>query len=135
RQPPHLGPLWGESVMLQRSSLTGLAVCLAFALAFPPASRNDIPSSAKAILERADHLEVLSLDPNRQGSFHGYRVLKTILVTSADTRKALISAFERAVKENQGEMAACFNPRHGLRATNGEKQEEFVICFQCLQVE
>jgi hypothetical protein len=121
--------------MLQRSSPTCLAVCLSIALALPSASRNAIPAPAKAILERADRLEVLSLDPNLHGSFHGYRVLKTVLVTSPDTRKALVSAFEQAVKENQGEMAMCFNPRHGLRATNGEKQEEFVICFQCLQVE
>ena len=32
-------------------------------------------------------------------------------------------------------MAACFNPRHGIRVTRNEKEADFVICFECAQVE
>ena len=99
-------------------------------------SRNVIPPPAKTILEYADRLELLSLDPreNQNGGFHGFTVLTAVAVTNSETRKTLVLAFERAVTENQGEIAACFNPRHGLRACKGDKQEEFVIWFQCLQV-
>lgn len=114
-------------------------ICLSVMFAFAPESRNEIPAPAKAALEHADHLEVLSLDPAFQveglkGGFHGFRVLKTVVVTNSEASKKLISAFERAVMENQGVMAACFNPRHGLRASKGDKHEDFVICFECLQV-
>ena len=122
--------------MLRLSSLICFRICLSVFLAFPQQSRNVIPPPAKTILEYADRLELLSLDPreNPNSGFHGFTVLKTVAVTNSETRKTLVSAFERAVTENQREIGACFNPRHGLRARKGDKHEEFVICFQCLQV-
>ena len=125
--------------MLRLSSLCFTGILLSIAFAFPPGSRNEIPLQAKIILENADHLEVLSLDPEPHSeksndAFHGYTVLSRVVVTSSDTRKVLVSAFERAVEENDGRVAACFNPRHGLRASKAAKHEDFVICFECAQV-
>jgi len=101
--------------------------------------RNVIPPTAAAILEQADHFELLSLDPHYQreaakGDFYGYRVLGTAVINDAETRKKIVSAFKRAVAENQGFEALCFNPRHGIRVTRNEKQADFVICFECAQV-
>jgi WG containing repeat len=101
--------------------------------------RNVIPEAAAAILEQADHFELLSLNPDYQqiaaeGDFHGYRVLRTAFIDDAETRKKLVSTFKQAVAENQGIEAACFNPRHGIRVTRKEKQADFVICFECNQV-
>jgi hypothetical protein len=101
--------------------------------------RNVIPTTAAAILEEADHFELLSLDPHLQwkaakGDFYGYRVLGTAVIEDTETRKKLVSAFKRAVAENQGYEALCFNPRHGIRVTRKGKQVDFVICFQCAQV-
>ena len=109
--------------------LPRFGVFLLIALALPAATRNAIPSSAKAILERADHLDVLSLDPGRGGSFHGFRTLKTVIITDENARKTVVAAFERAVEENQGDMAVCFNPHHGLRVSRGDKQVDFVSAF------
>jgi hypothetical protein len=72
---------------------------------------NVIPATAAAILEEADHFELLSLDPHpqwkaAQGDFYGYRVLGTAVIEDTETRKKLVSAFKRAVAENQGYMAA-----------------------------
>jgi len=102
--------------------------------------RNVIPATAAAILEQADHFELLSLNPSYQqkaaeGDFHGHRVLGTAAINDDETRKKLVSTFKGAVAENQGIVAACFNPRHGIRVTRNEKHEDFVICFECNQVQ
>ena len=34
---------------------------------------------------------------------------------------------------NPGEFI-CFNPRHGIRAYNGEEHIDYLICFQCLRL-
>ena len=125
--------------MLSLTSLSCSGILLSVILAVSPLRRNEIPSPAKSILENADRLELLSLEPhyrsdNSAGHFYGYPVRRTVVVTSPETREALVSAFERAVEENDGMVAACFNPRHGLRASKGTKHEDFVICFECLQV-
>jgi WG containing repeat len=100
---------------------------------------NLIPGTAAAILEQADHFELLSLNPDYQriaadGDFHGYKVLRTVVIDNTETRKKLVSTFEQAVAENQGIEAACFNPRHGIRVTRKEKRADFVICFECNRV-
>jgi hypothetical protein len=101
---------------------------------------NVVPAPAAEFLEHADRLEVLSLDPQlhlqaAEGDFHGYKILGTVVIADSETRKKLISSFEQAVAENDGVSAACFNPRHGIRAARNDKHADFVICFECDQVE
>jgi hypothetical protein len=98
-----------------------------------------IPAAAAAILEQPDQFELLSLNPQgRAGAagvnYHGTTVIRTVVVNDPETRRRLLSSFERAVAENQGTAAACFNPRHGIRVTRKQKQVEFVICFECNRV-
>jgi hypothetical protein len=102
--------------------------------------RNVIPATAAAILEQADQFELLSLNPDQQqkqakGDFHGFRVLGTAVISDTETRKKLVSTFKKAVAENHGTAAACFNPRHGIRVIRNEKRADFVICFECNQVQ
>jgi hypothetical protein len=87
---------------------------------------NRIPEDARAVLEHGDEFELLSLNPrlhleSAERSFHGYDVLGTIRIKDADIRKRLVSAFEKGLTENQDEIAACFNPRHGVRVTFGSR--------------
>jgi hypothetical protein len=70
-----------------------------------------------------------------QDDFHGYRVRGITVITDRETRKNLVSAFQQGVVENQGMIAARFNPRHGIRVTRNGKQADFVICFECAQVQ
>jgi hypothetical protein len=105
----------------------------------PPTITNVIPAAAAAILEQPDQFELLSLNPQvQQGAtgadYHGFRVTGTVVINDPETRQRLVSSFERAVAENQGTAAACFNPRHGMRVTRNHKQVEFVICFECNRV-
>ena len=100
---------------------------------------NHIPYPAREILEHADRFELLSLSPEHlrepaKNDFHGFRVLGQTSITSTEIRRKLVAAFELGVSENDGVIAACFNPRHGIRVVHRGKQADFVICFECRQV-
>ena len=106
----------------------------------PSATRNRLPDAARAIVESADQIEILPLEPAlirqpAKGDFYGYRVLGKKAITNPAIRKRLVSALEKGIEENQGEIAACFNPRHGIHATRNGKFQDLVICFECRQVE
>jgi hypothetical protein len=98
-----------------------------------------IPADAKTMLEKADSLELLSLEPTKQmearkDSFHGWKVLGKKLIDNAELRKMLIAAFEKGVAEYQGTGARCFKPRHGIHVTHDGKAADFVVCFECYWV-
>src|SRR5262249_35300364 len=80
--------------------------------------------------------ELYSLDPSRlteppKDGFHGWKVLGKTTVKDADTRKTLLAALEKGAKDNDGKVAGCFNPRHGIRVKAGDKTIDLVICFEC----
>ena len=99
--------------------------------------KNTIPDDVRAVLESADQFELLSLNPDPRekpkDGFHGWKVLGRTTVKDADTRKKLVDALQKGVAENDGTVAACFNPRHGIRVTQGGKTADIVICFECFQ--
>ena len=112
--------------------------------ALSPAARaedkeNKIPDDLQALLEKADQFELLSLSPEEpkekpKDGFHGWQVLGKTSVKDAETRKKLVAALQKGVAENDGTVARCFNPRHGIRVTQDGKTADFVICFECYQV-
>jgi len=96
----------------------------------------EIPADVKAALEKADSWELYSLDPEQRKdppkvAFHDWRVLGKTTVQDADARKRLLAALEKGAKENDGTVAGCFNPRHGIRVKSGDKTIDLVICFEC----
>jgi hypothetical protein len=116
-----------------------VAMLAPFATGTLAGAENKIPDDVKTILEKADKFELLSLDPEYlkekpADGFHGWKVLGRTTVKDADARKTLLAAFEKGVEENKGEVARCFDPRHGIRATRGDKTVDLVICFECYQV-
>jgi hypothetical protein len=103
-------------------------------------SADTIPVELQALLEKAEQFELLSLNPNfaqekPKDGFHGWQVLGKTTVTDAEARKNLVAAFKKGVGENKGIAAACFNPRHGIRVTQDGKTTDFVVCFECAQVQ
>lgn len=134
-----------------------LAITLTLFLLVPPSSdsssnagfekqksaagiENKIPLAAKAILEQADEFELLSLTPRLlrepgKGTFHGYKILGSTQVRDAVTRERLVTALEKGIAANEGTIGACFNPRHGIHVKKGKEYTDFVICFECLQIE
>jgi hypothetical protein len=99
-----------------------------------------IPETAAAALEKAVQFELLAIDPKHQDEkpkddFHGWRILGRTTIKDANTRKKLVAALKQGAAENDGIFANCFNPRHGIRVTHEGKTIDFLICFECLQVQ
>lgn len=98
------------------------------------AERAKVPQ--EEILLGADTFELYSLDPARGGpkpkvAFHGWKVLGKTAVKDKKTREKLIVALGKGMAENDGVVAGCFNPRHGIRAVKNGKTVDLVICFEC----
>ena len=67
-------------------------------------------------------------------TFHRFDVLGKIENVDAAKRKELVAALDRAVANSDGNMAKCFEPRHGIRMKKGDSVSDYVICFECLQM-
>ena len=100
------------------------------------------PAEVVKALESAEEFELLSLDPDFRNSdksekgFHEYKVLGKTKVKDKKDRKKLVEALKKGVKDSEGMVAACFNPRHGIRVkAEKDKTVDLVICFECLQIE
>jgi len=116
-------------------------VALAFApLALAQEAPRRLPAEAQAILDKADSITLLSLDPEvdrgKKGEaqgFHGWHVLGQTTVTKGD-RKKLLDALAKGIADKDARPAKCFEPRHGIAASVGGKSVELVICFECSNV-
>ena len=91
-----------------------------------------------------DRLYIYSIDfrdrvtdsgQNDSDRFHGYLVLGKAEVETAADQVEIIDAIERGIKESDGSAAKCFDPRHGIRVFRGTTKRDYVICFECLQLD
>jgi hypothetical protein len=118
---------------------TAAAAVALLAFAAPGRAEQKLPAAARTALEKADAIEVLSLDPrggdDSKAAFHDYKVLARATVKEADARKAVVDAVNKGVAESDGSIAKCFEPRHGLHVVYDGKTYDFVICYQCTQIE
>lgn len=125
-------------------------------LALRPPARDDgrLSSEVRSLLEGADRIELLSLSPDRPAvpmiardgttivpppqpsreKFHEWPVLGKTWFTSRLGCKTVVSAIEKGVADSDGSVAACFNPRHGVRAFCRDRTIDLVICFECGQI-
>lgn len=116
------------------AALVGLVAALTLGSRRAPPPRAELDP-----LRAAVSVEVLRLDPRAKaekeagpGDFHQYPILGRAMVAAAADRAGLIAALERGMHENDGTVAGCFNPRHGLRATAPDGTiTDYVICFEC----
>jgi hypothetical protein len=101
------------------------------------------PGKELRALDDADRFELFSLDPSMRGwpatpgqsLFNGYRVLGSTIVSDPQTRTEIGAALKAGIRDSNGDEAACFDPRHGIRVTHGATVTDFIVCFECLQVE
>lgn len=99
--------------------------------------KNQLPTEASNALRNATTFELFSLNPNQRDqesgidTFHGWTILGSVEISDSETRTTLLDALEAGIAENEGLVAACFDPRHGIRVRYNGKQHEFVICFRC----
>lgn len=105
----------------------------------------NFPTVAKKALENAEQFELFSLDPPYPNdapfetgvpTFHRWKVLGKVEIADRNTRQRIVAALRKGVAEmNIKSVPGCFSPRHGIRAIRGGKSIDFVICFECWQVE
>jgi hypothetical protein len=98
---------------------------------------NRIHVEADALLDKAEKFVLYSIDPARRDEkdgYHGWHILGKSEVKDKAQRKEFADALRLSAEDNPGIVAACFQPRHGIRLTAGEKTVDLVICFECLSV-
>jgi hypothetical protein len=121
---------------MKRLSLLSVAALVVLA-GRGAAADNEIPKEARAAFDKAEEFELYSLDPARDiggakaATLHGWKVLGKVTIKGADAKKVR-QAVEKGVKDSDGSVAACFNPRHGIRVTDGKTTYDLVICYECL---
>ena len=111
-------------------------VALVAAGAFAYLRSHGMPRAAWNALNDADQYEMLSLHPSlSKPEYHGHEILGQTIITDSATRERLNEAFQSGARANDGTMMACFNPRHGIRVTHAGVTTDFVVCFECRQVQ
>src|SRR5262245_48517685 len=60
-----------------------------------------------------------------------YAVLGKVEITDAAQRKEIAERVNRAVANRAQEEYKCFNPRHAIRASQGDDARDFLLCFEC----
>jgi len=70
--------------------------------------------------------------PNDTIGFHGFKVLGEVKLAPSQIAIATLE-FKEAVEAFNDNMAvaACFNPRVGLRVVKDGKTSDFALCFEC----
>ena len=110
------------------------------------APRNVAPPEITAILDNSMQFVLLSIDPlavnmrnapagHPQEVFHGHAVLGKTEIRDKAQRAALLESLYKGIGESDGKTVhMCFNPRHGIHATNGNTTVDLLICFECWQM-
>jgi hypothetical protein len=105
-------------------------------------SKNVFSATTLKVLEQGDRFVLLSLNPKNingweeqvprpKSSFHYYEVLGKVEIQDPKERIELLQALFKGMSDSTGTSYACFNPRHGIRATLGKETVDLVICFEC----
>lgn len=92
------------------------------------------------LLRTAPTFDLLTLNPTpTEGvqptdGFYGNQIMGRAAIEDPQTRGDLLTSLYRSMAESDGTAAGCFNPRHGIHASDGERSVDLVICFECLQL-
>lgn len=104
----------------------------------------EIDEGLNRILSDAQDVEIFSLNPMRSQMedpavaalphFHDYAILDSKRVDGRERARELLNLVYRGIHESDGTVAACFNPRHGIRVHSKDEHVDFVICYECLSM-
>ena len=113
------------------------------------AAKPQLPAELEIFLKDADEFMLFSLNPDfdfehkSTNTFQNHVILGQIKIKRPITRATLIAAlndgigaeFENVPPGVTVNLPDCFNPRHGIRAKKGDETVEFLICFECSQIQ
>ena len=96
-----------------------------------------------SVLETSSEFTLYSLRPDgsddtttpvTKEKFGSYPVYGKVSITASEIKTELLNALRRGIEENKGEVAGCFEPRHGIDVVKGWRRISLVICFECSQI-
>ncbi len=101
---------------------------------------DELSHEYRDIVLQASSMELVAVEPDwpteqsraDTTTVHGYTVRGRATIDKRALRLELLAALGAGARENNGRVAACFNPRHVLIAEHGGKTCELIICFECL---
>lgn len=101
---------------------------------------DEVSQEFRDILFQAASFEIVAIHPDwpteeslaDPESLHGYIVRGRATVQRRELRLELLESLAFGARENDGTIAACFNPRHALIAEFEGQTCELIICFECL---
>jgi hypothetical protein len=102
------------------------------------------PDGVLARLAGSDGMRIFALHPRPEElagggalleDFHGYPILGQATVPDPSRRDLLLRLLEDGIEASDGSAAHCFEPRHGLSVTAGSTTVDYVICFECRQIQ
>ena len=95
-----------------------------------------LPYGVARSLGTAETYELISVSPRiGMGDYYGHQTFGRATITDPAVRQRLNAALQAAVRESNGSVAACFNPRHAIRASGGGHVTELLVCFECKAIE
>jgi hypothetical protein len=130
--------MFGEGSVM-RVRLVTFIICFTGALGIAGCRGDPVAS-----LDMPEQLILYSIDgrdfrpgqePKSEEKFHGYTALGKIEVTDEIKRSEIIVALKEGMARSDGMTAKCFWPRHAIRAVEKGRTIDYVICFECLQLE
>ncbi len=100
-----------------------------------------LPDKAQTVFDGADKFTLYSLRPlgwptvqSEPQQFHGFYILGQTEINDAKAMNELRKAYYDGIAVGPETMrAACFDPRHGIRAEKNGVTVDLLICFQCSQ--
>ena len=100
---------------------------------------NHFPSAAIKAIANDSGLIFYSIDPSERPTtiphaalFHEWPILGQTVLNRSQDRETVTDSLRRAAR-GAWDMAACFNPRHGIRATDSTGTYDVLLCFECGQ--
>ena len=92
------------------------------------------PKNTRTIFENSEQFYFYSLDPSwlsqRKNKFHDWGILGRTPISDKATQLQIRALYFDGIADTNF-SAACFNPRHGIRAVKGKDIFDLVICFRC----
>jgi hypothetical protein len=102
---------------------------------------HSVPSAALACLRAPQQMTLYSIQPHFANAdtpstnlFHGNPILGEVAIAARADQRTVATDLERGITFWVGDRMACFEPRHGVRVTDGDVTYDFLICFECMTV-
>lgn len=101
----------------------------------------EIPEKIWDCLYQPKEMVLFSLDPDQPNEeilkskenalFHEYLILGSTKILSKEDQNIVADEIKYAVYGLGRGVFLCFEPRHGVRITDGKNTYDYLICFEC----